>query len=80
MQARILLIICAVIFSGCAPKIQYVVEKCKTDKPVRQYNGTKCGLQGQKLTGDKLAVCIVSNDKKKDADVANLDIAFESCK
>jgi hypothetical protein len=77
---KAILIFFAVIFSGCAPAVQYIVQRCESELPVRAWDGVKCGSEGKNLAGKEFVVCVVQNDKKKDNDYENLKVAFESCK
>jgi hypothetical protein len=71
-----LLLLCAVIFSGCA-KIVYLPVSCEVSLPARIYNSMKCGS----IADDKdFALCVINKDKDKDTDYENLKIAFEKCK
>ncbi|MDR2790210.1 MAG: hypothetical protein LBB59_04480 [Campylobacteraceae bacterium] len=74
MKISALLILCVLIFNGCAQKLFI---KCDTEFPERLYNGEKCGH----LTDDKKFVeCVIINDVRKMTDYDNLKAAFESCK
>ena len=71
-----LLLLCAVIFSGCAKNV-YVSIPCEVEIPKRIYDGEKCGW----IKDDKeFALCVVKKDKDKDTDYKNLKTAFEKCK
>jgi hypothetical protein len=69
-----------IIFSGCAPKIQYITQKCETPLPEKLYDGVKCGKQGKALSGQAFLVCMSDADINQKADYSNLKNAFESCK
>ncbi|MDR0665877.1 MAG: hypothetical protein LBF71_00535 [Campylobacteraceae bacterium] len=71
-----LLLFCAVIFSGCTSTV-YIPKPCEVELPARLYDGLKCGW----IKDDKaFALCVVNKDKDKDTDYDNLKIAFEKCK
>lgn len=74
MKISALLILCVLIFNGCAQKL---LVKCDTKLPERLYNGEKC----RHLADDKeFAECVIVNDIRKMTDYDNLKAAFESCK
>jgi hypothetical protein len=81
--AILVLLLCALIFNGCATKTVevekriFVPQMCQIDTPKREYNGTLCGNIKEYLD---FAECAVINSIKKDNDYENLLEAFNKCR
>lgn len=76
--AKTLWLLLALIFSGCAAKVEtvYVPQKCLVEKPIKSMP-KNCRV----IKSDfEFIKCVAENYTNLQADYASLEVAFEGCK
>lgn len=73
---KTLLILLALLFSGCAPRTQIIVQKCQIEKPIK-HDPINCRVIKSDL---EFMQCVAENYYKLNGDYEMLEKAFEGCK
>ena len=74
--AKMLWLLLAVFFSGCAQKTQIIVQKCQIEKPIK-HDPINCRVIKSDL---EFMQCVATNYYQLNGDYEMLEKAFEGCK
>ena len=73
---KMLWLLLAVFFSGCAQKTQIIVQKCQIEKPIK-HDPINCRVIKSDL---EFMQCVATNYYQLNGDYEMLEKAFEGCK
>lgn len=73
---KMLWLLLAVFFSGCAQKTQIIVQKCQIEKPIK-HDPINCRVIKSDL---EFMQCVAENYYQLNGDYEMLEKAFEGCK